>query len=157
MFVTELENLPILHVKDGATEVPATALCLSPFLKESSEWFSIHCINANGPLLDLLADPEFFKDAFLTICATHNIQFKPRLAPLHNTLGVAESPHETIRLFIQKLFKERKFAIRNSLTVHHDQETVARPTFLKNALLGSKFVSSFELARGYRPQLTGLD
>lgn len=91
------------------------------------------------------------------MCASQNIQYKPRPARRHKKQGTAESSNEVIRYFVQSLIKESCVAAASSVPAHSDQQVVAPPFFPKNSLIGSIFISSFDFAHGYCPALSGLN
>lgn len=114
-------------------------------------WFCVH-----GPPTEISADPEFENADFRHFCASHNVKLAPRPARRHNKIGIVESSNEAIRYFVQRLLNDREFATERGRPSLSDQEIVANAAFLKNLLSGSKLISSFELAKGYTPSMSGL-
>lgn len=144
-------------MRDAAAGFSAATLCVSRSLKEAAECLVVIGTNISEPLVELWADLEFFKTNFLRMCATNYIPFKPKATRCQNKLVVANPPRETMRFVVHKLLKEGQVIIKKDVPVHSGQELVIHSVFLWSTLSGSKFISSIEIARGYRAALTGLD
>ena len=156
LFIRELGNLPILNMTDVATGFTVTSLLHSRSMNETAstivtKWFDVH-----GRPKRLSGDPEFNNETITLIFAQNSVTYEARPARRHNKIGSVESGNDTIRLFVQRLLRDKQNSRQVGRKLHTDYEILSRATFLKNIMYGGKHLSSFELARGYRPSLFGL-
>ncbi len=156
LFIRELGKEPILHVRDKATGYSATVILSSRDMNEVATAFVRLWINSHGPPKAASADVEFVTEPFKDMLRNHGILFEERPARRHNKIGIVESGHNGIRLFVQRLLKDAEYNRLNYGLCIPKQEILSKATFLCNALRGNAKLSSFELARGYSPSLAGL-
>ena len=156
LFIEELGSGPILHARDKATGYSETVRLSSRDLDDAAAAFSRIWIDSHGPPKIVSADREFFKSSFRTFLKDHLITLEERPARRHNKLGIVESRHRSLRLFVQRLLKDAEYwRLSKGLEVSR-HAVLSRATFLCNALRGNAVLSSFELARGYLPSFVGL-
>ena len=154
-FIQELGNLPILCMVDVSTGFASTVLMSSRDLDQTARFVEVYWFNVHGPPQIISGDPEMYKGPFKELLSRHYCEFAARPARRHNKIGSVEVSHRSIRVFVQRLLLDAEYT-RNTLGVSFsDFEILSRATFLKNALYGSKKLSSFELARGYSPSICG--
>lgn len=82
---------------------------------------------------------------FLT---THNIKLNERPIRRHNKTGIVERNHRTVKSIQEQL--------QNDTLRSNDATLLSRATFLSIIFSVSKTLSSFELAKGYKPALLGV-
>ncbi len=111
---------------------------------------------AHGSPKIVSADVEFVSAPFKDMLRNHGILFEERPARRHNKIGIVESGHNGIRLFVQRLLKDAEYNLEKYGLSIPKQEILSKATFLCNTLRGNAKLSSFELARGYSPSLAGL-
>lgn len=155
VFVSQLSKLPILHIVDVASGFSAAELMPSRDMSKAMKTFERIWVNMHGPPLSLSADVEFL-NKFSKELRYFGIEFNPTPARRHNKLGVVERKNAVLRVLIQRLLLDSSHASSTrGVTVDH-VEILSRATYLSNILLGGKLLSSFELARGFTPQIAGL-
>ncbi len=138
-----------MHARNKATGYSETVTLSSRNMNEVATAFVRLWINSHGPPQAVPADVEFVTEPFKDMLRNHGILFEESPARRHNKIGIVESGHNGIRLFVQRLFKDAEY---NRLCIPK-QEILSKATFLCNALRGNAKLSSFELARGYSPSL----
>jgi len=108
-----------------------------------SIWIARH-----GAPVTVGGDPEWGKQPFKNVLDTHSIRWEPRPARRHNKTGSVERKIGILKPILLKL------ALDN-ITMDIDV-IISRGNLLGNLFAGSRTASSFELARGYTPNITGL-
>lgn len=106
-------------------------------------WFCKH-----GQPRSLSSDDEYNRKPLREFLNTRKVSFKPRPARRHNKLGIVERKNSTVKMILAKLSDEPNEDTTATL--------IERAAFLLNMFSGSKILSSFELARGYRPSIMGI-
>lgn len=154
-FVSELSKSPILHFVDVSTAFSAAQLMDSREMDNAVRSFESQWINIHGAPTHVSADVEFL-NKFAKQLHYFGIKFKPTPARRHNKLGVVERKNSVVRLLIQRLVKDGSYASASRAVSITPDELLSRATYLSNILYGSKLLSSFELARGYTPSISGL-
>jgi len=152
-FVSELGNEPILHMTDVHTGFSVTSLQPTREMDIAAKAFELKWINNHGAPEVVSGDVEFLNSKFSSSLRYFHIMFEARPARRHNKLGVVERKNAVVRLIVQRFSKDAEFF--NGCVVAKE-ELLSRATYLSNILYGSKMLSSFELVRGYTPQLAGL-
>lgn len=94
------------------------------------------------------ADDEYNKLTLRNYLTSHEIVFKPRPARRHNKIGIVERKNGTIKTILAKLTDENSTADASTI--------LSRANLLANLFSGNRLLSSFELARGYRPSILGI-
>lgn len=155
-FMQEMENEPVLDMVDIHTGLSQTAVTRTRRIAVAAEAFESLWINQHGAPRLVSGDPEFFNNSFANQLAYFRIKFQPRPSRAHNKIGVVDRKNAIIRHFAQKLFKEAFHARDTRGTTVNNDAIIARATYLSNVLFASKTLSSFELSRGYCPQMQGL-
>ena len=107
-----------------------------------------HWLCKHGASKRLSADDEYHRRALTGYLETHGIIFRARPTRRHNKIGIVERKNGTLKDIIRRL------AMIHSKTPMNN--VVTRATFICNLFSGSQTLSSFELARGYRPSLLGI-
>ncbi len=155
-YIEELGGGPILHARDKATGYSETSLLPSRDLDDAAAAFVKIWIDSHGPPKIVSGDREFVKSPFKKFLWDYGISLQERPARRHNKIGIVESKHNSIRLFVQRLLKDAEYW-RLSMGLEISRQSIlSKATFLSNALRGNAILSSFELARGYLPSFVGL-
>ena len=156
MFIEELGNLPILLIIDRITSFASTCFMLSRNLVDAAKiiktrWFDIH-----GSPSSIFGDPEFRKAEITKLCIEYHVNYLPRPARRHNKIGSVESNVTAIRFTVQKLLKNEKHNRTEKSQYKSDYEILSDAKFLKNIMYDNVSISSFEIVRGYTPNICGL-
>ncbi len=93
-------------MRDKATGYSATVILSSRDMNEVATAFFSLWINSHGPLKAVSADVEFVTEKFKDVLRNHEILFEERPVRRHNKIGIVESGHSAIRLFVQRLLKD---------------------------------------------------
>lgn len=118
--------------------------------------FEVAWCNSYGPSSQESGDPEFGNKVFVNALNYLGIKFISQPARRHNKIRSVESENEELRLIIEKLLIDGKNSAEDhDVTIAHE-EVLSRATYLRNILLGSRKLSSFEIVKGYAPALGGL-
>lgn len=155
-YIKELGRNPILHICDSHTSFSVAVQVESRDQELACKMIRTHWFDVYGPPTEIIGDPEFENDYIRQMLKIHGVNLLPCPARRHNKIGIVESNHRCIRLFVERLFKD---AARNH-SVHGVkislEEILSRSVFLKNIIHGDKKLSSFEQAKGYSPALRGI-
>ncbi len=88
-------------MRDKATGYSATVTLSSRDMNEVATAFVILRTNSHGPPKGVSVDVEFVTEPFTDMLRNHGILFEERPARRHNKIGIVESGHNGIRLFVQ--------------------------------------------------------
>ena len=156
MFLSEMNNLPILHIIDMSTGYSCTVLMETREIEYVARKLEIHWINHHGPPAVMSGDLEFRADVFIKFLKYYKIRYESRPARRHTKIRVFESKNEVIRTISQRLLKDFEYFTINRSTHESWEENLPRATYLSNILYGGKRISSFEMVRGYTPSISRL-
>lgn len=104
-------------------------------------------IKRHGNPMALSADEKFNRHPFRKSLQQKGTPLKPRPERRQNKTGVVEFKNSTIECIAERLTTARNDSIHQKLK--------SKETFLSNYLAGSRLLGSFQLARGYYPQIVG--
>lgn len=137
----------VIHVVDASTGYSETAMSPQRSVSTMASAVETIWIHRHGTPSSFSADTEFTKGDMKQFLITHNINLNERPVRRDNETGITERKHRTIKHILERLQKD---ASRSS-----DAALLSRATFFSNVFCGSSILSSFELARGYKPALLG--
>lgn len=106
-------------------------------------WFYRH-----GMPQKISADDEFNKTLFLKFLQAHNVEFMTRPVRIHNKLGIAERNDGILKTIVNKISMDN--------TNGTIEQIISGTTFMSNMFSGSLLLSSFQLAKGYKPLFLGV-
>lgn len=137
-----------LHVVETATgysECTATKSRAATTIKRTLEgtWFLRH-----GSPCEMRGDQEFEKPVLSSWIRDRGCKFTPLPARRHNKAGVVERKNRVIKDVLEKLDLSMEWK-----STPYKKLAIAQ--FSSNILYGSKELSSFELVRGYTPNVDG--
>ena len=138
----------VMNMTDTGTNFTEIVRCESREAQTMINAIETVWIYRHGAPAAISADDEYNRTAVCQFLRAHNIEFKPRPTRRHNKTGIVERKNATIKAIINKLDDEPSNATSETI--------LKRAAFLSNLFSGNKLLSSFELARGYRPSVVGL-
>lgn len=139
----------ILHVVDFYTGYSEAALLGSnkaEFILRQLEnvWVFRH-----GDPLELWADQEFNRGVTMKWAKDRGIKLRDLPARRHNKAGPVERKNRVLKNALERLDNDPKFA---KLPI---VDRMIMAAFSGDILYGNRFASSFELVRGYTPNIAG--
>ena len=137
-----------LHARCASTGYSEVSHVSSRDMKVAAATFDSIWISTHGAPKCVGGDPEFDKAPFTKLLNQHSIRWEPRPARRHNQVGVVERKNQVLKNIMLRLSLADPNMGLNSLA--------ARANFLSNVFAGSRIASSFEMARGYTPGISGL-
>ncbi len=142
-FIREIGREPILHAREKATGYAATVSLPNRDMGVVANAFVRLWIISHGSPKLVSADVEFVSAPFKDVVRNHGILFEERPARRHNKIGIVESGHNGIRLFVQRLLKDAEYNLENYGLTIPKQEILSKATFLCNTMRGNARRSSF--------------
>lgn len=158
-FIPEVHKGPILHIVDVHSGYSCAVPVPDRDMERAALNLELHWINHHGCPNIISGDPEFFNEKFQRALKYFGIKHRPLPARRHNKLGVVERKNSVVRGIAQRLRKDSDYfaTVRQQVPNNGSPtEILSRASFLANIILGSKLLSSFEMARGYSPAILGL-
>ena len=156
LFIKDVTKEPVLHIVDTHTALSVAAIVPSRKMEVAARQFEYKWINVHGAPKIVSGDLEFLNTTFLNAIRYFGCEFEQRPARRHNKLGVVERKNSIIRVMAQRVHSDAKFFSVSKGSEFMLEDILSRATYLANILYGSKALSSFEMARGYKPSITGL-
>lgn len=138
----------VLHVVDTGTEYSETSIKNSRSAEAMASLLEIIWINLHGTPTSYSAESELTRGPMVQFLKGHGIKLNDRPIRRHDKTRTVEWKHWTIKTILERL--------RNDLSRFSDAIIISRATFLSNVFSGSKVLSSFDLARGYKPAVLGV-
>lgn len=93
------------------------------------------------------SDAELQWHPIKSFVSAHRITLRERSFRRKNKTGVVERKNATVKRILEWL--------QNDDTTASDATLLARATFISSVFYGSKVLGSFELAKGYTPEILG--
>lgn len=138
----------VLHVVDAGTGYSEAKIVEKRSIEIMVTTLETIWVHRHGAPQSFSADSEFTKHAMKLFLKCHNIKLNERPVRRHNKTGIIERKNRTIKTILERLEKDMSFSSHELI--------LSRATFLSNMFSGSTILSSFELARGYKPAILGV-
>ncbi len=95
-----------MHARDKATGILSNRAFSSRDMNEVAAPFVRLWIKSHSPPKSVSAHVEFVTESSKICSVIMGILFEERPARRHNNIGIVESGHKGIRLFVQRLLKD---------------------------------------------------
>ena len=149
MWIKELTEQPILHMKDRVTRFCVATITHTRHQDKAAIAFEERWITIHGPPVNVGFDPEFDNSDFGAMLDRHGIKATPRSALNRNKTGSVEAGNATLRIIATRILRDSKHLRDTKGITFTQQEIFARATLACNVLQANKKLCPLELAKGY--------
>jgi hypothetical protein len=141
--IVYFEGIPHLHLTDKFSKFSACQLLKNRSMESQVALLQELWLNRYAKPMRITADAEYDKQLFREFCARLEIKLVIIATEAHHQNGTIESGNRVLRMFVRK--------IKASSPHLSLEQVVGKAVYAKNACLGSKTSSSYELWFGELP------
>lgn len=142
------EKVEVLNIVDTGTRYGEGVMASGRSAEQMTSMAEISWLSRHGAPKEFSADPEFCKPFLMRFLLSNNVTLNPRPSRSSSMNGIVERNNGVFKNILARLEKETTEASPSVI--------FSTASLMSNMLHGNKDMSSFQLARGYSPSITGI-